>query len=305
MNKPPLKTMVLGNPIVGLGIYGLGALTLYACWQNGDAWPLGLMALVAMSTTARAGEQADAYRNWKRAWDAMGDNPLPSGRGGRVSTTAMLALAMGTAPLPRYRPSDAFVFSDGRVERVVRIQRNRITWAGLNGPSYVRDRNFMLPVLQWRSGKGMGERRIVGSPQQIWPLDRPKSVRFRAVAQTRTKPLAGWRRSATLWTCKSAKPRTVTLKLGTFQTYPLSCDRYSATTMRLIERLEWDYAPDLNHYIRRTSVDYFRGTRTNIELVAALSGPAANRRRLAAIVRAERQNAAVTKAAVRRSPPTR
>lgn len=87
MNKPPLKTMILGNPIVGLGIYGLGALTLYGWWQNADAWPLGLMALVAMSTTARAGEQADAYRNWKRAWDAMGDDPLPSGRGGRVGRT--------------------------------------------------------------------------------------------------------------------------------------------------------------------------------------------------------------------------
>lgn len=84
MNKPPLKTMILGNPILGLTIYGLGALTLYAWWQNADAWPLGLMALFAMSATARAGEQADAYRNWKRAWDAMGDDPLPSGRGGRA-----------------------------------------------------------------------------------------------------------------------------------------------------------------------------------------------------------------------------
>ncbi len=59
--------------------------------------------------------------------------------------------------------------------------------------------------------------------------------------------------------------------------------------MRLIERLEWDYAPDLNHYVKRSSIDNFRATRTNIELVAAISGPAANRRRLAAIVRAERQ----------------
>jgi hypothetical protein len=202
---------------------------------------------------------------------------------------AALALAVEATRPPRYRPTDAFVFSDGRVERVIRVQRDRITWSGLSGPSHVRDRNFVVPVLQWRSGKGEGARRIVGSPQQLWPLDRPKSVRFRAVAQTRTKPTAGWRRSATLWTCKSAKPRTLTLRVGTFQTYPFSCDRHSATTMRLIERLEWDYAPDLNHYVKRSSIDYFRGTRTNIELVAAISGPAANRRRLAAIVRAERQ----------------
>lgn len=85
------------------------------------------------------------------------------------------------------------------------------------------------------------------------------------------------------------KPRQVTVSFGTYQTIPFSCDRYSATTMRLIERLEWDYAPALNHYVQRSAVDYYRGTRTTIKLVAALSGPSANRRRLAAIAREARQ----------------
>ncbi len=75
MNKPPFKTMVLGNPVVGLTIYGLGAFALYQWTQNGDAWPLGVGALYAMSAASRAGEQADAYRTWKRAWDAMGEAP--------------------------------------------------------------------------------------------------------------------------------------------------------------------------------------------------------------------------------------
>lgn len=202
---------------------------------------------------------------------------------------AALALAADAPRMPRYRAADAFVFSDGRVERVIRVQGDRITWGGLSGPSYVRSRNFVVPVLQWRSGKGVGTRRIVGAPQQIWPLDRPRSVRFRAIAQTKVKPTASWRRAATLWTCRSSKPREIVIQLGQFSTVPIACDRYSATTMRLIERLEWDYAPAINHYVRRASVDYFRGTRTTIELVAALSGPAANRRRIAAIARAARQ----------------
>lgn len=85
MNKPPLKTRMLGHPLVSLPIYGLGAFFLYQCTQDTSLWPLGLGSLVTMSATMHAGEQADAYRNWKRAWDAMSDDPLPSGRGGRAA----------------------------------------------------------------------------------------------------------------------------------------------------------------------------------------------------------------------------
>lgn len=202
---------------------------------------------------------------------------------------ASLALSLGTATLPRYRASDAFVFSDGRVERVVRVKGDIITWSGLTGPTYTRNRNFVVPVLNWRAGRGVGRRTVRGTPAQLWPMDKPRSVRFRVVAETRAKPTAGWRRTATLWTCKTMKPRKVTIKLGTFDTIPVKCDRYSGTTMRLIERLEWDYAPALNHYVQRSAVDYFRSRRTTITLTAALSGPAANQRRLAALSRAARR----------------
>jgi hypothetical protein len=204
---------------------------------------------------------------------------------------ASIALAAAPAALPRYRANDAYVFSDGRVERVVRVRGDRITWAGLTGSTYERSRNFVVPVLGWRAGKGVGKRRVVGEPAQLWPLDRPRSTRFRVVAETRKGPRAGWRRTVTLWTCKSQKPRQVTVSFGTYDTVPFSCDRYSATTMRLIERLEWDYAPALGHYVQRSAVDYFRGTRTTIKLVAALSGPAASRRRLAALAREARRSA--------------
>ena len=84
MNRPPIKTMLLGHPLIGLPIYGVGAFVLYQCWYDPSLWLFGVGALVAMSTAAKASDQADAYRNWKRAWDAMGDGPLPSGRGNRI-----------------------------------------------------------------------------------------------------------------------------------------------------------------------------------------------------------------------------
>lgn len=200
-----------------------------------------------------------------------------------------LLLAASTATLPRYRAGDAFVFSDGRVERVIRVRGDTITWSGLTGANYARSRNFAVPVLAWRSGRGNGRREIRGTPGDLWPLGTPRSVRFRVIAETRTKPTAAWRRTVTLWTCKSQKARLITVKLGTYEAIPVTCDRYSGTSMRLIERLSWSYAPALSHYVQRSSIDYIRGTKTSIEMTAALTGPAANQRRLAALSREARQ----------------
>lgn len=200
-----------------------------------------------------------------------------------LSLLAAVAALPGPVPLPDYAPGDAFVFSDGRVERVVAVNDRHVTWAGLSGPSYRRSRNFIVPVLQWRTGRATGEREVRGNPDALWPLDRPKSGRFRVVTEVKANPQASARRSVSLWVCKASKARSFTVQAGTYNAIPVVCDRYSPTTMRLIERREWDYAPDLGHYVRRVSVNYLRGTNRSVELVAALSGPAATKARLTAL----------------------
>ncbi|WP_285713239.1 hypothetical protein [Erythrobacter oryzae] len=206
-----------------------------------------------------------------------------------LSLVAAAAAAATALPspiaLPQYEGGDAFVFSDGRVERVVESRGDTVIWAGLSGPSYTRSRNFIVPVLAWRSGRGTGRREVHGNPDAIWPMARPRSVRFRVVSETRTSPEAALRRSVALWVCKSGKLRGFTVKAGSFEAVPVVCDRYSSTTMRLIERREWDYAPELGHYIRRVSINYLRGSKREVELVAALSGPAASPARLSALAR--------------------
>lgn len=202
----------------------------------------------------------------------------------------LLAAAAFAAPveMPHYQRGDAFVFSDGRVERVIADKPDGLTWAGLSGPSYRRSRNFVVPVLQWRNGRGTGKREVRGNPDALWPIGKSKSARFRVITETRVNPLASVRRSVSLWECKTAKPKLFTVAAGTFDAIPVKCDRYSPTTMRLLEQREWDYAPELGHYIRRVTVNYLRGTTRTVELVAALSGPAASKARLAAIAREAR-----------------
>ena len=204
--------------------------------------------------------------------------------------TAAAATAVTAEPvaLPDYVPGDAFVFSDGRVERVIRADGTRVTWAGLSGASYKRSRNFVVPVLQWRSGRGTGTREVRGNPDALWPIGKSRSARFRVITETRASPQAAVKRSVSMWVCKTGKARPYTVAAGTFEAIPIKCDRYSPTTMRLLEQREWDYAPEIGHYVRRVTVNYLRGTTRTVELVAALSGPAASKTRLTAISRQAR-----------------
>ena len=207
---------------------------------------------------------------------------------GMMATGAVAVAAPSPVSLPEYEPGDAFVFSDGRVERVVAAEGERLTWAGLSGASYKRSRNFVVPVLEWRSGRATGRREVRGNPDALWPIGKSKSARFRVVTETKANAQAGLRRSVSLWVCKTGKPKAFTVMAGTYEAIPVKCDRYSPTTMRLIEQREWDYAPELGHYVRRVTVNYLRGTTRTVELVAALSGPAASKARLTALARAAR-----------------
>jgi hypothetical protein len=202
--------------------------------------------------------------------------------------TAAAAALPGQIALPEYEPGDAYVYSDGRVERVVRADGQQMVWVGINGPSYRRSRNFIVPVLEWRSGRGTGTREVRGDPDALWPITRPKSARFRVITETKANPQAAAKRSVSLWVCKTSKAKSFNVAAGTFSAIPVLCDRYSTTTMRLVERREWDYAPELGHYIRRVSINYLSGATRSVELVAALSGPAANKARLTALSRKAR-----------------
>jgi len=199
----------------------------------------------------------------------------------------LLAAAALPAPiaLPQYEPGDSFVYSDGRVERVIAAKGDRLTWAGLSGASYRRSRNFVVPVLQWRSGRGTGTREVRGDPDALWPFGKSRSARFRVITETRANPQSAKKRSVSLWVCKTGKAKAFAVPAGTYDTIPVKCDRYSPTTMRLLEQREWDYAPELGHYVRRVTVNYLRGTTRTAELVAFLSGPAASKARLTALSR--------------------
>ncbi|HEX8258022.1 MAG TPA: hypothetical protein VF589_10340 [Allosphingosinicella sp.] len=201
-----------------------------------------------------------------------------------------LLLAAGAAQLPSYEPGDAFVFNDGRVERVRGVSGERVTWSGIGRTTYERSANPIVPILAWKVA-GVGGRRDVGeAARRLWPLAPGKTARFPAVTIVDGK--GGARRSAAFWKCGVGRPAPVAVPAGTFEAWPIQCERYSASTMRLVERVQWDWAPELGHYVRRRVTLYADGTTTEIRLAAALSGDGATTRRLRALAakaRAERR----------------
>lgn len=194
----------------------------------------------------------------------------------------VLLAASAASPMEKH---DAFVFSDGHVEQVRSIKGGLVEWGGLSSRSYWRPHGTFLPITAWTSGAGEGRRTIVGNPQAMWPLGSGRSTRFRVVTETRRKGSEDWVRNVEQWDCKAGALRRITVRAGIFEAARIACDRFSPTRMKLIERVEWDFAPALGHYARRTRINYALADKQTIELVTALHGPSASQARLRALAR--------------------
>ena len=82
MREPPVKVLILGSPFVAVPVLGLCGLMLYVCFQNPDAWPLGVAALIVGTLTGKAQDTAIQYRRWQRAWNSLAEprearSPMP------------------------------------------------------------------------------------------------------------------------------------------------------------------------------------------------------------------------------------
>ena len=93
MRQPRLQTRILASGPVYLSAWASTLFFGYHFW-NGEPvfWAL-VITVSFLLNVMRADEQVQAYRTWKRAWDAMGDGPLLSQRGGRVGR-AVVGLAL-------------------------------------------------------------------------------------------------------------------------------------------------------------------------------------------------------------------
>lgn len=211
---------------------------------------------------------------------------------GALLAAAGLAAAPGhAAPLPTYEPGVAFIYDTGRVEQVAAVSGDTVTWAARSGRRYTRAVNPVTPILAWSFRGESGSRRIVGRPDALWPLAAGRTARFRTLNETRSDKTGKIRRSVHLWRCAVRAAEPVTTPAGTFEAFPIICDRYSPNTMRVLERLTWRYAPEVGHHVQREARDMRTGEADLHSLAVALPAWEANRARIETLARqAERAN---------------
>lgn len=97
MNRPGLLNFIIGHPIIVLALWLITAYFGYA-WYIGNTpvVPMIVAGLVAISA-ANANSRVQAYRDWKREWDAMEGRPPTQPLGMRLFRSRGLGIALAVA----------------------------------------------------------------------------------------------------------------------------------------------------------------------------------------------------------------
>jgi len=204
---------------------------------------------------------------------------------------ACLWLAVSVAgyatPLPQYELSDTFIYDNGRVEQLASMSGDELTWSAFEGRQYVRDRNFVIPLLQWKTVESNGTRQVSPEARSLWPLKPGNAARFRVLTDVTIQAKEGpahRRRRAELWSCRVLPSASITVPAGTFTALEIRYEQFSSSTIRIINEEQWYYSEEVGHYVSRRWVDLLTGRRGGYSLVAKLRGIEANPRRIRSIL---------------------
>jgi hypothetical protein len=212
---------------------------------------------------------------------------------GAITVFALQSQAQtASAQRHEYSKLETFIYDNGRVEQFDSQKDEQIVWRFLSGRKFGRNASFFLPITRWNTRQARGKRHFIGDVDKLWPLAPGKTIRFTAITDYKIKKKdKPWdkireRRTVQNWTCKVKKAETITVPAGTFDTLPIRCKRYSPSSMRLLQQVDWYYAPDVGHYIRHDAISFFTGNRSSYALLAALPARRANKKRIRAIIKA-------------------
>jgi peptidoglycan hydrolase-like protein with peptidoglycan-binding domain len=161
---------------------------------------------------------------------------------------------------PLYDPGDAYIWSNGRVETVVRIAVDKLFWRVDNGVRFTADRNFLIPPASWTGPSGKGESDSRLNTRASWPLAAESLLAFDVANNSAVEG----------WQCKIDGTERVRVPAGQFDVVALACDRDSAPLGEWVRRI-WHYAPAVRHYVARIDI-MPDGSRTSKELVGVRPG---------------------------------
>ncbi len=172
------------------------------------------------------------------------------------------------APMPTYAQGETFTYANGRVERVVAVNGDTVTFERENGRRFTRDRNFVVPRLSWETKSRTGQHRVWGNQDSLWPLQIGNNARLRAERRMTRKDSGEVASSMRKYECNVDGTEKIAVAAGTFATYRVRCLRYNSRGTRIVSTEVWYYAPRIGHYVRRDT-RYERDGRRDVKELAS------------------------------------
>jgi surface antigen len=161
------------------------------------------------------------------------------------------------ASLPQWGVGDRITYSNGRSEKVTKVDRNKVYWKKTQTTKFETSNNFIEPELHYESKTKIRDKKVISfgrseHPDTLWPLKIDNSVRFyynqgftnlkigRNFPTKRMKQMK----------CRVDDTATVQVLAGKFDTYVVKCHKVTSKQNKGTEYTYY-YAPSLGHWVLR------------------------------------------------------
>ncbi len=171
-------------------------------------------------------------------------------------------------PAPAYEVGSRYVYADGDVWTVLKVDGERVYWKSSKSGYSVAYGNFLIPRLSWVSSETSGRRTVDVVPGDFWPHEVGAEMTLSAttLVEHKTRPDSRSQLNET-WRCRLEGEALLTVRAGVFQTRQIVCDGRSEPDGVHLRRI-WHYAPELRHYVLFEEIDGSRRLRRRSELLA-------------------------------------
>jgi surface antigen len=154
------------------------------------------------------------------------------------------------ADQPTYSPGEFFEYENGLSMIVVDSQDGMITWKYSNEATSSGYANFLVPQLSWEGSGSRGSSKTNASQGFLWPLNIGGFGRF-DITQTIVDATSGVPETlARRWECGVEGTEKVAVPAGKFDTYIVTCNRYTTNGNEWRGRHIYYYSPDIRHYVK-------------------------------------------------------
>lgn len=154
------------------------------------------------------------------------------------------------ADLPTYSPGEFFEYDNGLSRIVTDGSNGMVSWKYANGSASSGFANFLVPQLTWEAPGSRGTSTTNAAADFLWPLKFGNFGRF-DITQTIHKIDGGVPETlGRRWECSVEGTERVSVPAGDFDSYIVSCNRYSSDGGEWRGRHTYFYSPDIRHYVK-------------------------------------------------------